>query len=112
MSMKFLLYVKGQPLVNGFKRLEFEWSQPHGLYLFRGRPLDASELNADCEKVFTSLVYKNMFPCVKIAPESRQDPVHAPVEVTLAEAEAVMKRLAPHRLKGKPGPKEADLVTA
>lgn len=108
--MKFLLYVKGQPLVNGFKRLEFEWSQPHGLYLFRGRPLEASELNADCEKVFTSLVYKNMFPCVKIAPESRQEPTVVKAEITLDQALEVMHSLAPHMLKGKPGPKARELA--
>ena len=53
MSMKLLIFVKGSPLINGYRRLEFEWSQDHKLYLFRGRALEASEFDAAAEMVFS-----------------------------------------------------------
>jgi len=111
MSMKLLIFVKGAPIVNGYRRMEFEWSVPHKLYLFKGRELEASEFNVAAERVFNSPIYRNMFPSVMIAPGSVQAPAPAPEEITLDKALGVVERYAPHRLKKKPGPKE-ELVPA
>lgn len=109
--MKFLIFVRGQPLVHGYKRLEFVWSQAHKLYLYLGREIEASELDALCDKVFIHPTYRTMFPSVHVAPGSVQDPAPVAADVTLAKALEVVEELAPHMLKKKPGPRP-ELVPA
>ncbi len=108
MSIKLAIYVTGSVLAHGHKRREFVWSPEHGIYLYGGSLIDADKFNA----VYARCVKTNtdMSPLVKViatTPEAAPAPVAtiAAGEVTLAQAEAVMERLAPHRLKKKTGPK-------
>jgi hypothetical protein len=100
--MKFLIYVRGNTLVNGHVRMKFRWVPKYALYLWEGKETEAKDLDAVCEEVFIKDPrYRLMFPSLKIAPGTAKEVA----EITVAQAEEVMQSLAPHRLKGKPGPK-------
>lgn len=102
--MKFLIYVRGNPLVNGHVRMRFRWVPKYELYLWDGKETDVDEFDKVMAEAFKNPLYKIMNPEAKLAPGTFQAPAAA-VEITVADAEAVMERLAPHRLKRKPGPK-------
>ncbi len=110
---KLAIYINGKPNIHGHKRREFTWSPTHGCYLYEGRELDATEFNA----VFERCEKRNsdMQPLVKVlsvgneippppAPTSPA-PKAASTEITADEAEAILQRLRPERLKLKPGRK-------
>ena len=99
--MKFLIYLEGNPQIQGYTRFEFKWSQKHGVYLFNGQETEKKDFNEVAARVFSIPQYRLMFPKVKLL-GSEEEPTR---EITVAEAEEVMERLAPHRLKKKPGPK-------
>lgn len=112
--MKFIIYLDGNPHVQGYTRFEFKWSQSHGAYIWQGREIEASEFNKEAEIALTRYARVNWHPKVKIVSgiHERVAPIDSTAkEITLAEAEEVMERLAPHRLKKKTGPKP-ELVTA
>lgn len=115
---KLIIWVSGKPTLNGYKRRDFVWSLAHNAFIYEGRELDESEFNEKCEKAFRN--NEDLHPRVKLVkfsagtvtqvepqPEKTTATVStAPIatitasrEITLAEAEAVMKRLAPQRLK-------------
>jgi len=101
---KLIIYVPGKPLVNGYKRRDFLWSVDHSCYIYKGRELDEQEFNAIAEKVMRQ--NDDMHPLVKVSTFSDAPAgTTAPHEFTVGEAEEVLTRLAPHRLKGKTGPK-------
>ncbi len=112
---KLILYVNGKPLLHGFHRHEFKWSQPLGCYIYEGKTLTESEFNAIADKVLRG--YPDMNPSARIVEMSPTVPAVAPVstisasrEITVDEAEAVLKRLAPEMLKMKPGRKPIHAV--
>lgn len=113
--MKFLFYLEGNPLIQGHTRLEFKWSPAHGVFLFEGKETEPKDFDAVARTVFGPRYRNLFFPLVKLAgaAAAAAAPVaDKPAEITVADAEAVMERLAPHRLKKKPGPKVEELVGA
>lgn len=108
---KLIIYVKGNKTVEGLRKGDFVWNEEHKCYLWKGRVLDEPELNAEIEKAMNHFP-KRLRPLVKVVEFSESNAMPAPIttisaaqEITVADAEAVMERLAPHRLKQKPGPK-------
>jgi hypothetical protein len=126
MSTKLIIYVGGKPLLNGHKQREFIWVPAYGCYLYEGQEIPASEFNVKYEKAMRNNA--DMNPRVKVVSDSpcsvscscaplaittatpppySVTVVPTPVErvITAEEAEAVLQRLAPERLKKKTGPK-------
>jgi len=112
MSAKLIIWVPGKPLLNGYKQREFIWSEIHKCYIYGGSEIDASKFNETYEKATRN--NSDMNPRVKVV-EIRNisiiepppaEPVK-PQEITADKAEEVLQRLAPERLKKKPGPKPA-----
>ena len=113
MSTKLAIYVTGRPNFYGHKRREFIWSQEHGIYLYRGLVIAPEEFN----EVYAKALKNNadMAPMVKVLscePEpARVTTVEPPSQITLKEAEEAIRRLAPSRLKKKPGRKRKRMPT-
>lgn len=108
---KIVIYLTGKPRSNGYQIREFKWVESLGLYLYDGREFAPAEFNAAFDKALKTnadLHFRVKFTDTAEgdAPEAVAPTAH---EVTLEEAEAVVARLAPHRLKKKTGPK-AELV--
>jgi hypothetical protein len=115
--MKFIIYLDGNPFVQGYTRFEFKWSQSHGAYLWEGREIDEKEFNSVAKVALTRYASMKWHPMVKIV-SGIDEPAATAVlppsvgrEITVDEALDVMERLAPHRLKKKTGPKP-ELVPA
>ena len=106
--MKFLIFIRGNPIMNGYVRREFRWVPQQELYLWQGREVEAHEFNAVMDTLFKTnrALYAKMYPEVRIVASSEKElPVPTgPREITVGEAEEVMEKYAPHRLKRKPGP--------
>lgn len=49
---KLIIWIPGKPLLNGYKRREFRWSEPHACYIYRGRELGPEEFNAEFDHAF------------------------------------------------------------
>lgn len=126
MSAKLIICCSGRPALNGHKRRLFQWNPEYNCFVYENKLFDETEFNA----VIEAVVKKNndMRPYAKVAVLS--DGAAAPVAdaqpsgdyaalqakyaalqarigipATAEEAEEAMQRLAPHRLKGKPGRK-------
>jgi hypothetical protein len=108
---KLIIYVTGRPLIYGHKRREFVWSEAHKLYLYEGREFTEQEFNAIQDKVLTSNA--DIYPRVKVStlspPEDISDVV-LPRAISANEAEEILLRTAPERLKKKPGHKPIEAV--
>jgi hypothetical protein len=120
---KIIIYVPGKPIVHGYKRREFIWSEPHKCHVYMAREYELSEFNEAFEKAMKN--NRDMNPMVRVieldaakpAPAAAAPlappPIINPVatisahEVTVEEAEEVLLRLAPDRLKKKAGPKHS-----
>jgi len=118
---KFIIAVGGRPLIYGYHRQEFKWSEGYRKFIFLGREIDEAEFNEQVEKALER--YRDLNPKVILvasAPAAEVPPPAPPVapppvpvatisaeEITLEMAEEVIKRLAPDRLKKKPGVKAA-----
>lgn len=104
--MKLHLYILGRPNLHGHRRREFQWSPPHGVYLYEGKEFSAAEFNAAYERCMKRNA--DMNPRVRVADDAEQLAPVATIspaqEVTVEMAEAVMWRLAPEKMKKKPGP--------
>jgi hypothetical protein len=112
---KLIIWVEGRPNMNGPKRGSFHWSPVHGCYIYGGKEIDAEDFNA----IYTKVVVGNPALRAKvrvvytgeIAPAAAQtvtavanvSTITTAREITVEEAEAVMVRLAPDRLKKKVG---------
>ncbi len=112
--IKLIIYVKGKPIIHGYKQREFRWMPKHNCYVFREQEFTPKEYDAIHEKVMMD--NQDLRPMVRVlvdvaAPDEWEAPPAITTitakEITVADAEAVMERLAPHRLKKKPGPKVA-----
>lgn len=105
--MKLIIYCGGNPVTHGHKRGEFLWSEIHQCYIWQGREYDESEFNSVVVKAMTDY-RKYLQPLVKVLDAV---PLAPPVvtisarEITPEMAVEVLARLAPDRLKAKPGPK-------
>jgi hypothetical protein len=112
MSAKLIIWVPGKPLLNGYKQREFIWSEAHKCYIYGGSEIDASKFNELYEKAVRNNF--DMNPRVKVVDVQRIAIIEPPPittitaqEITAEKAEEVLQRLAPERLKKKPGPKPA-----
>lgn len=100
---KIIIYINGNPKVHGFKRREFTWSEPHGCYLYRSREYELYEFNELYEKAMKTNA--DMLPRVKVllsVDAGAQTPLTD--EQMLDQAEAIINRIDPTRLKKKTGP--------
>ena len=104
---KFVIWVSGRPNLYGFTRREFIWNEPLQLFIYKNKVFGEDEFNALVEEAL--LRYMDDHPRVKVVEFEPAPPAAADREITVSEAEEVMQRLAPHRLKKKPGPHVEDL---
>lgn len=116
---KLIIWVGGRPSLNGYRIREFQWVPAHACYVYGGAAINAADFNAAYEKALKT--NSDLHPKVRVV-EAGDAPQIAPApaetktavlnvatvavkrEPTVEEAEAVMIRLAPERLKKKPGP--------
>ena len=126
MSAKLIICCSGRPALNGHKRRLFQWNPEYNCFIYENKFFDEVEFNAKSEEVMKK--NNDLRPYVKVAVLSDgsapADKTAAPtgdyaaletrykalqarigIPVTAAEAEEAMQRLAPSRLKGKPGRK-------
>jgi hypothetical protein len=137
MPAKLLICCAGRPALNGSKRRSFLWSEPNQCYVYEGRELGETEFNAKSKEVMSKNQDLRCF--VKIVSEgggASEDPRIAQLEAKLAEKQArletvqaslieartkaepsledaiaIVERLAPDRLKKKPGRKPEPAAT-
>lgn len=111
MSAKLIIWIPGTPNIHGYIRRDFKWSPPHKCYLYLGRELEIEEFNRVVDKAIRE--NERWHPSVKaIAAVPQEAPASISTlsvarEITVEEAEEVMLRLAPGRLKKMPGRKPA-----
>lgn len=114
MPVKLIIWIPGKPSIHGHKRREFLWSPAHNCYLYEGKEVDPTAFNAKYEKAMKNNA--DLLPRVKViqfedakAVPPISDPLTPPVPPSIDEqldqAEAVIMRYAPERLKKKTGPK-------
>jgi len=111
MTMKLIIWVPGKPLIHGFVRREFKWSEKHKCYIHGGKEYTPEEFNAVAPQAFSR--GEDMHPCAKAIVEAEAAPKAAPPpapvttisakEITEDDAVAVLMRIAPHRLRRGPG---------
>ena len=115
--MKIIIYLDGHPNTHGHSRLQFKWSTEYACYLYQGKVFeDAKEFNEACRastsgpnaQIFRRLGWAINVKILEAGPTFMQPPAPTVPDITMAQAEEVLERLAPHRLKKKPGPR-ADL---
>ena len=117
---KFIICLTGKiPLTHGFKIHEFIWDEALQTYVFEGKSFTEHELNAKVDvayKRYPTLVPHPRVRCIDATSAAIAETPIATIttarEITLDEAEAVMQREAPHRLKKKPGPIKEDATAA
>ena len=112
---KLIIWVPGRPLINGPRRGKFEWSAKFECYIYEGRELDAADFNAKYPQAMKSAhESRPQVRVVETVDVAVSAAIKAPAtiatisvarEITVEEAEDVLQRLAPHRLKQKTGPK-------
>jgi hypothetical protein len=106
--MKLIIYSRGKPITHGYKQREFRWMPKHNCYVFREKEFSPEEFNEQVEKIVMDNL--DLRPMVRVVGDVFESApsittITTAREITIAEAEDVMERLAPHRLKKKPGPK-------
>jgi hypothetical protein len=99
---RLIIWVGGRTIVHGFKRRGFLWSQSHGCFIYLGRELTDREFNGVIDKALRE--GEGMFPSVKVVAFSSE--AAAAPSITAQQAEEILQRFAPERLKKKPGPKQ------
>lgn len=118
---KLIIWVSGSVAVNGHRIREFLFSPAHKKHIWRGQEWPDVEFNAEFEKAWKN--NSDLRPKAMVVETSRPAPVTqatapAPVstitahEITADEAEEVLLRLRPERLKKKTGPKPAIMEVA
>jgi hypothetical protein len=112
--MQIIIYVRGKPNFNGHRRREFIWDASRSVYVYQSKILDEIQFAQICEPVLKK--YNDMCPFVKILDsepkvikvEAEPPPVFTALPVqepTLEEALEIVKKLAPDKLKPRPGRK-------
>ena len=104
---KFIAYVRGKPLLNGFKRRDFHWNEDFRCYIYQGKIYGEEQFNEIIEIVQRQ--HYDMNPSFRLvemtprAPSAPSAPIEdldaAPVPITEEAAIAALQRLAPHRLR-------------
>lgn len=107
---KLIIWVAGRFNLHGHKRGKFILSPAHGnIYIFEGKEFAPEEFNAKYAEAMK--VGASMSPQVRVvgvgvpADVPPVATITAAHEITAEEAEAVIARLAPGRLKKRTGPK-------
>ena len=111
---KLIIYVDGKPSMNGYRIREFKWSDTHKCYIYNGQEFEDDAFNAAYAKSLRTnedLRVRVRVVALEVPSAPVQTAVQAqtfnvalpPHEVTWQEAEAVLRRVAPHRLKKKTG---------
>lgn len=112
-----IIYVSGRLNLNGHRIREFKWSEVHKKHIYLGRELTPEEFNPLFEKAWKNNA--DLMPRVMVIGAAPALPVTAPApvatitaarEITADEAEAVLARLRPERLKQKPGRKTQPMI--
>lgn len=117
---KLIIWVSGRPNLDGFKKREFVWVEKHRAFIYEGREFDAAEFNAKFDKAWHN--NQDLTPRARVVEISMSTPArHTPPPpaphiadeaMSVEQAESVLNRLAPERLKKKPGRKSAaEMVT-
>ncbi len=110
---KLIIYVGGKPLINGYSRRDFHWSEAHRCYIWGGKELNDSEFNVAYEQAIKNhadlvprvrVISLTVEPAVvvKLETVTAVEPVatiSVAREISLDDAIAVVARLAPERLK-------------
>jgi hypothetical protein len=94
---KLIIYVPGNPRLQGFKMREFQWSEPHKKYLYRNKEFDPVEFNQVMDKAL--LENEDMHPRVMVIVEPKSETLDLPNETTIEEALAIIRAKAPQLLK-------------
>lgn len=111
---KLIIWVSGRPNLDGFKKREFVWVEKHRAFIYEGREFDAAEFNAKFDKAWQN--NQDLTPRARVVdadlPEPRNTPPPyvpsiADEAMSVEQAESVLNRLAPERLKKTPGRKPA-----
>lgn len=115
---KLIIYVSGSLAVNGHRIREFNYSPTHKKFIWQGREVSDVEFNANFEKAWKT--NGDLYPRAMVVETSQPGApaITAPLpatpppiatisarEITADEAEGVLMRLRPERLKKKTGPK-------
>jgi hypothetical protein len=113
MSTKLIIYLTGKPSLRGFKIREFVWSAPHGCYIYEGKEIEPAAFNEKYEKATRN--NSDLLVRVKVTQNGDAVPTPAPQpvalrELTVEDAEAILQRHAPERLKKKTGPKPREVM--
>lgn len=125
MSAKLIICCSGRPALNGHKRRLFQWNPEYNCFVYENKLFDEAQFNSVIEEVMKK--NGDLRPYVKVAVfsdgsttppppsgdyaalEAKYKALQARIgaPLTVDQAEGVLQRLAPHRLKGKPGRKPA-----
>jgi hypothetical protein len=114
---KIIIFLTGHPRVNGFKRGEFVWSEDRQCYIYQAKEYDETTFNAAFELFYRRYGQMTAYG-IKFVPDNSAPPVTVselppdegvPDDTLISSAESVLERLAPHRLKKKPGPKPVEV---
>jgi hypothetical protein len=107
---RLIIYLSGRPLTKGYKQGPFVWSETHQCYLYQGKEFQLHEFNGVATKALRD--YADFGPSVRVVGLDEK-PAQKPTavqKVTVDEAEAVLRELAPEMLKKKTGRKPTALV--
>ena len=93
---KLIIYVSGQPSLNGYRIREFKWSEPHRKYIYLGQEIEENEFNALMEKAARNNA--DLHPKVMVIPQPELTD-----EQKVEQAEKVIEAIHPERLRKKTG---------
>lgn len=112
---RFIVTIPGKPLTHGYKQREFKWNEELNCFVYEGRTFGEAEFNSTIDRVIKT--NSDFHLKVKLVSMSEEldvaipaPPPPPPREITLEEALETVRRLAPHRLRAKTGPKEYEIT--
>lgn len=112
---KLIIWVSGRPNLDGYKKREFVWNEQHRAFIYEGREFDAAEFNEKFDKAWRN--NQDLAPRARVVglatPVAPPPAPHIADEaMSVEQAESILNRFAPERLKKKPGRKPAtEMVT-
>lgn len=98
---KLIIWVPGKIIQYGYRRRTFQWSPAHNCYIYQGKEFTEREFNGVVDQAMKDGA--DMHVSVKVVQFNEEPAPRA--AITAQEAENVLRKLAPERLKLKPGPK-------
>jgi hypothetical protein len=108
---KFIAYIVGQPVAQGYKIHEFHWNQDQGVYVYQSRTFDEKEIEAATReaqsrygnqyRIYVRCVEPSALPVDLNKVEDLDSPISTITdrEITLDEALEVVSRLNPNLLR-------------